>query len=291
MTGYGHGEHLDGPMRVVVEIKAVNRKQAEVVVSLPRELESLESRAKELVNGWVSRGRCEVRIQIEQPEDAVTARLNKPLAAAYAKAFRELASELRLSSPGSDISLELLARCPGVLQANDEAVDQDAAWKRLEPAIRKALAPFDTMRRREGESLAKDLSNRIGLLREGAARIKEIAPEVLLRFRDQLLERIRQAGIEQIDASDERVLKEAVIYSDRSDISEELARLESHFGQFDDCLKTSDPVGRKLDFLAQEINREINTIGSKANDARIATQVVNLKTELERFREQAQNVE
>jgi uncharacterized protein (TIGR00255 family) len=113
----------------------------------------------------------------------------------------------------------------------------------------------------------------------------------LAKFREQLLERIRLAGIDQIDPADERVLKEVVIFADRSDISEEIARLDSHFAQFADCLQVSEPMGRKLDFLAQEMNREINTIGSKANDARIATQVVNLKTELERFREQAQNVE
>ena len=291
MTGYGHGEHLDGATRVTVEIKSVNRKQAEVIVALPRELDALESRAKELVNGWVSRGRCEVRVQIEQPETSAAGHINKPLAAAYVHEFRQLAQELNLCGSGAEVSLELLARCPGVLQVNETAVDLDSAWSRLEPAIRKALTVFDAMRRREGEALAKDLGTRVALLRQAAANVKEIAPGVLTKFREQLLERIRVAGIEQIDPADERVLKEVVIFSDRSDISEEIARLDSHFAQFDDCLKTSEPVGRKLDFLAQEMNREINTIGSKANDARIATQVVNLKTELERFREQAQNVE
>ena len=291
MTGYGHGEHLEGAARVAVEIKAVNRKQAEVLVSLPRELEPLEPRAKELVNGWVSRGRCEVRIQFEQPETSASGRVNKALATAYAEEFRQLAVSLNLRGAAAEVSLELLARCPGVLQGGEPSIDQDATWTLLDPAIRKALASFDAMRRREGDALAKDLTARVDLLKQAAAKVKEIAPEVLIKFREQLIERIRQAGIDQIDATDERVLKEVVIFADRSDISEEIARLESHFGQFEDCLKAGDPVGRKLDFLAQEMNREINTIGSKANDARIAAQVVNLKTELERFREQAQNVE
>jgi uncharacterized protein (TIGR00255 family) len=178
-----------------------------------------------------------------------------------------------------------------VLQADREEIDSDIAWQWLEPGLRKALAAFDGMRSKEGDALAKDLGARVDLLRRTAAEVKAIAPDVLRRFREQLLERIRLAHLEQVDANDERVLKEVVLFADRSDISEEIARLESHFHQFDDCVASRDPVGRKLDFLAQEMNREINTIGAKANDSRIAALVVDLKTELERFREQAQNVE
>jgi uncharacterized protein (TIGR00255 family) len=291
MTGYGCGEHLDGATRVVVEIKAVNRKQAEVHLTLPHELEPLEIRAKELVNACISRGRCEVRVKIELPEELAAARLNRGLAAAYAREFRSLSKDLGLSGVAGEVSLELLARCPGVLQADREEIDSDIAWQWLEPGLRKALAAFDGMRSKEGDALAKDLGARVDLLRRTAAEVKAIAPDVLRRFREQLLERIRLAHLEQVDANDERVLKEVVLFADRSDISEEIARLESHFHQFDDCVASRDPVGRKLDFLAQEMNREINTIGAKANDSRIAALVVDLKTELERFREQAQNVE
>ena len=150
---------------------------------------------------------------------------------------------------------------------------------------------MDQMRRREGEALASDLADRIRLLREATERVRERAPQVMVRYREALTQRLRAAGLEGISVEDERILKELVVYADRSDISEELARLASHFQQFEDCRRSKDAVGRTLDFLAQEMNREINTIGSKANDAVISAEVVRLKTELERFREQAQNVE
>jgi uncharacterized protein (TIGR00255 family) len=158
-------------------------------------------------------------------------------------------------------------------------------------ALDAALTAFNDMRGKEGAAMAKDLGERVRLLREAVARIQTQAPEVTRRFREQLLQRIRLAGLENVSVEDERVLKEVVFFADRSDINEELARLGSHFAQFDTTARSAEPVGRKLDFLAQEMNREINTIGSKANDALIATDVVLLKTELERFREQAQNVE
>jgi uncharacterized protein (TIGR00255 family) len=147
------------------------------------------------------------------------------------------------------------------------------------------------MREREGEHLAADLAARIELIRSAATRIGVQAPLVQVQFRARLLERIRQAGLEGIAADDERMLKEVVLFADRSDITEELTRLESHFKQFADCGKAKEPVGRTLDFLSQEMNREVNTIGSKAQDAVISREVVQVKAELERFREQVQNVE
>jgi uncharacterized protein (TIGR00255 family) len=147
------------------------------------------------------------------------------------------------------------------------------------------------MREREGAHLRKDLSNRVNLMRRSVVRIKKQAPQVQERYRQQLLERIKNAGLEGPGIEEERLVKEVIFFADRSDISEELTRLESHFKQYDDCLKTEEPVGRTLDFLAQEMNREINTIGSKANDSLISREVVILKTELEKFREQVQNVE
>jgi uncharacterized protein (TIGR00255 family) len=147
------------------------------------------------------------------------------------------------------------------------------------------------MREREGAHLAEDLMARIGTMRQSVEKIQQQAPQTAENYRKQLIERIKGAGIENIAPDDERLLKEIVLFADRSDISEELTRLQSHFKQFEDCRKSKEPVGRTLDFLAQEMNREINTIGSKANDAVISREVVTLKTELERFREQVQNVE
>jgi uncharacterized protein (TIGR00255 family) len=147
------------------------------------------------------------------------------------------------------------------------------------------------MRRREGTALGQDLAQRVALMRKSAARIGKHAPNVAKRYRAQLVERIRAAGLETPALEEDRLLKEVVYFADRSDISEELTRLQSHFQQFDDCRKSAEPVGRMLDFLAQEMNREANTIGAKANDSAISREVVTLKAELERFREQAQNVE
>jgi uncharacterized protein (TIGR00255 family) len=147
------------------------------------------------------------------------------------------------------------------------------------------------MREREGQHLAGDLAKRIAIMRQATTRIQRHAPSVARRYREQLLERIKAAGLDTPDPEDDRLLKEVVYFADRSDITEELTRLQSHFQQFADCVKSREPVGRTLDFLAQEMNREVNTIGSKANDQLISREVVTLKAELERFREQAQNVE
>jgi uncharacterized protein (TIGR00255 family) len=147
------------------------------------------------------------------------------------------------------------------------------------------------MREREGRTLAEDLAKRVTIMRGAATRVQKHAPTVAKRYREQLLERIKSAGLEAPGEEDDRLLKEVVYFADRSDIAEELTRLQSHFRQFEDCRRSKEPVGRTLDFLAQEMNREVNTIGSKANDSLISREVVTLKAELERFREQAQNVE
>jgi uncharacterized protein (TIGR00255 family) len=150
---------------------------------------------------------------------------------------------------------------------------------------------MDSMRRREGEALERDLQGRLGQIRSALDRVRALAPDVVSRYRQQLGQRLQAAGLEGVTIDDERILRELVVFADRSDISEEIARIDSHFQQYEDCRKSREAVGRKLDFLAQEFHREINTIGSKANDARIAAEVVLMKTELERFREQVQNIE
>src|SRR5262249_25321791 len=161
----------------------------------------------------------------------------------------------------------------------------------VEKALKKALTAMVKMREREGAHLGRDLDQRVAVMRKAVAQIRKHAPGVAQRYREQLVERIKSAGLEAPGTEDDRLLKEVVYFADRSDISEELTRLQSHFEQFADCRKSKEPVGRMLDFLAQEMNREANTIGSKANDSLISREVVTLKAELEKFREQAQNVE
>jgi uncharacterized protein (TIGR00255 family) len=288
MTGYGRGERTADGVRVAVEMRSVNRKQAEIGLRLPAELEPLENRIRDEVYKAVARGRVEVSVALELPAGNARSLLNRELAAAFAKELAALGSELGLAG---GVTLDSLMRCPGVVQSTAAMADPDTFWPVVSGALGEAIKDLNAMRDQEGAALAADLGRRIQSLRQAVGRIRIQAPEVTRRFREQLRQRICLAGLENVSAEDERVLKEVVFFADRSDINEELTRLDSHFEQFEGGVRSADPVGRKLDFLAQEMNREINTIGSKANDALIAADVVLLKTELERFREQAQNVE
>lgn len=290
MTGHGRGEHAHAGLKVTVEISAVNRKQAEISVNLPRDLEALEPEIRNEINARVSRGRLVVRVTPHSagagPDSAV--QINVPLARAYARALRRLARELKIAD---ELTLEALLRAPGVLQAEEAAVDPERLWPAVRRALGRALDGLIRMRLREGAHLETDLRRRLAVIRRSVGEIARRAPAASARYREQLLERVRKAGLEPTPEDNERITKEVVFFADRSDIAEELTRMESHFKQFTGCLKSPEPVGRTLDFLAQEMNREINTIGAKANDAAISRHVVFVKAEVERLREQVQNVE
>lgn len=290
MTGYGRGESSQSGSKVTVELSSVNRKQSEISISLPRELEVLEAQMRDEINRRISRGRltCRVTLHAIEGKEATQLHINRPLARVYAAELRKLAKELQITG---ELSLDQVLRAPGVLQSDAEAVDAESFWPTVQKALLEALATLLKMRTREGAHLRKDLCDRMTTMRKAVTRVRKEAPLVQQRYREQLLERIKSAGLDELKIDEERMLKEIFYFADRSDISEELTRLQSHFQQFDDCVKSTEPVGRTLDFLAQEMNREINTVGSKANDAAISRDVVVLKTELEKFREQAQNVE
>ncbi|MBL9137007.1 MAG: YicC family protein [Verrucomicrobiales bacterium] len=290
MTGYGYGECSHDGGKLTVEISSVNRKQAEVSVSLPRDWEVLEARVREEVLRRLSRGRVTIRVTLHAAEERRAARVkvNRGLAAAYAREFAELARELKIDAP---VSLDTILKSPGVLEGDDDSEDAETVWPSLASALAGALDQLIRAREQEGAHLAADLTGRLELMRRGTAAVRQRAPEVAAQYRRQLQERIAAAGLTLTAEDQERVTKEVVLFADRSDITEELTRLESHYAQFQGCLASQEPVGRTLDFLAQEMNREVNTIGSKANDAAIASQVVQLKAELERIREQSQNLE
>lgn len=290
MTGYGRGECSRDGFKITVELSSVNRRQAEISLTLPRELELLEPRMRDAINRHVARGRVVARVSIHSGDSIASARmhLNVRLARAYARELTRLAKELKL--PDS-VTLDQLARAPGVLQTDEQLAEGEDLWPAVERALKQALDAMLKMREREGAHLGRDLSQRINIMRRATGTIRKHAPEVAKRYRAQLLDRIREAGLGTPAADDERLLREVVYFADRSDIAEELTRLESHFQQFEEGRKSKEPIGRTLDFLAQEMNREVNTIGSKANDSLISREVVTLKAELERFREQAQNVE
>ncbi len=290
MTGAGWGECSHDGLKVTVELSSVNRKQSEISVNLPRDLEVLEPQVRDELNRRIARGRVSVRVSLHAAEGRAGARVqvNTALAEAYVTELRRLAKHLALDA---GLGADVLLRAPGVFEAGATIRDAEEFWPTVRKALEDALAMLLKMRAREGAHLKKDLCDRIATMRKAVTRVRKEAPLVQKRYREQLIERIKLAGLQELSLDEERINKEVVFFADRSDISEELTRLQSHFQQFDDCVKSGEPVGRTLDFLAQEMNREINTIGSKANDAAISRDVVELKTELEKFREQAQNLE
>lgn len=288
MTGFGRGSAVTDAWRATVEIGAVNRKQAEVVVQAPRELAELESRVRKAALAVVSRGRVQISINLERAEGAAAAiRVDAALARAFHQAFAEIGRAV--GEAVSPTAADYL-RQQGIVSAGESAVDAEEAWKAIEPALADALAALAAMRETEGGHLKEDFLARLETLAGFARRIAAEAPARPVRQRELLMKRLRDAGLD-LDPADERVVRELALFADRCDVSEELTRLDSHFAKFREYLDASEPPGRALDFLCQEMFREFNTIGSKANDAGIAQTIVEAKTELEKIREQVQNVE
>ncbi len=290
MTGYGRGECTPKGVRITVELNTVNRKQAEVSLGIPTELESAESELRDMILASVSRGRVNCRIMLQQSkaDRSVSVVINERQVMAYRRELGRLAKSLKVPD---NLSLESLLRLPGVLEAPEATGDTKVFRAPAKRALGQALEALQAMRGKEGANLGRDLAKRLAGLKRLARRVSKRAPQVLKHHRDRLIERLHSASVELPEMDDERLLREIVYYTDRMDITEELIRLDSHFGQVEACLSATAPVGRKLDFLAQEMFREINTIGSKANDAAISSEVVAMKTELEKIREQVQNVE
>jgi uncharacterized protein (TIGR00255 family) len=288
MTGFGRGAAATDAWHATVEAGSINRKQAEVVVQAPRELDELEARVRKVVLGVVSRGRIQVSINLEKAGGSdAGVQVNAGLARAFHAAFVELGNIV--GTPVEPQAADYL-RQPGIMNLGFGEIDADEAWKAIEPALTDALASLRAMRETEGSHLKEDFLTRLQTLESFKQRIAADAPARPVRQRELLMKRLRDAGLD-LDLADERVVKELALYADRCDVSEELTRLESHFAKFREYLDAAEPPGRALDFLCQELFREFNTIGSKANDAGIAQVIVEAKTELEKIREQVQNVE
>jgi uncharacterized protein (TIGR00255 family) len=288
MTGFGRGSAANDLWGAAVEISSVNRKQAEVVVQAPREITELEGRIRKVVLEQVSRGRLQIAIRIEPGQAAAPkARIDAVLAKAFHEAFEELGKSV--GHPVRPEAADYL-RQPGIVTLGGAEIDADQAWQVIEPALEEALRGLVAMRRSEGAHLMVDFIERLEKLSGFAKAIANEAPQRLPRQREVLYKRLRDAGIE-LDLNDERLIKELALFADRCDVSEELTRLDSHFAKFREYLEADDAPGRALDFLCQELFREFNTIGSKANDASISQTIVEAKTELEKIREQVQNVE
>ena len=288
MTGYGRGETDHGGTKFSVELNSVNRKQSDIVINLPRDLGELEPRIRQTINESISRGRTTATISLHTGANGTrNLALNTELARSYQEAMRALQKDL--NAPG-EITISTILQAPGVMRFPEEAQDAEEAWPAVESALQAALADLIKMREREGKHLAKDLIRRLKAIRKKLKEVRALHPDVVKRYRAALLDRIAKAGL-PIPAEDERVLKEITFFADRADVSEELTRLESHLAQFAHHLRSKEPVGRTLEFITQEIFRELNTLGAKANDASISQHVIACKADLEKIREQVQNLE
>ncbi len=288
MTGYGRGEADHNGAKLSVELNSVNRKQSDIVINLPRDLVELEPRIRQTINEKISRGRMNVLVTLQESANGTRRlALDKGLARSYQEAM--LALQQELNAPG-EITIAAILQAPGVLRSPEHSVDAGEAWPALQQALSSALVELVKMREREGKHLAKDLIHRLKVIRKEIKEVRTLYPDVVKKYRVALLERIEKAGL-NLPVDDERLLKEISFFADRSDISEELTRLESHLAQFAHHLRKNEPVGRTLEFITQEIFRELNTLGAKSNDATISQHVVACKSELEKIREQIQNLE
>lgn len=288
MTGFGRGNYLGKLKQVTVEIKATNHRFAEVQVKLPRQYTALEERIKREVLQQISRGHLEVFVKLEDAGQPVRElQVDKALALAYYKELKELAEAAGLPCEVRVIDLAVL---PEVCQLKEPEENMELIWVELLPALQDALANLLEMRRLEGQKLKEDLVSRVAVLRELRGKIAAKSPLVVRLYRERLATRLQEL-LEEGAVDETRLAMEVAIFADRANIDEELVRLESHFAQLEQNLQEENQVGRKIDFLLQEINREVNTIGSKANDLEITQTVVQLKSELEKIREQVQNIE
>ena len=288
MTGFGAGRGEAGGEAIFVELRSVNGKFCEVKPRLPRELSALETELVKTIKGRVSRGVIEAFVRREAGEARGSLpRADLALAAAYAKAFRELKDSLGLAG---EPTVQDLVALEGVISLGEPAPDLENAAAALQTALAAGIDALDQMRRREGEALAKDLSARIDAVEKAAREVAQLAPDQIQAVRERLSSRIAELT-RGVPLDPARLAQEVALFADRTDVSEELTRLASHLDQARGLIASQAPAGRKLEFLVQEMNREINTIGSKSQHAGIASTVVEMKAELERIREQVQNVE
>ena len=291
MTGYGSGRSTTGDgTQCSVEIQSVNRKQSELMINLPRDLGSLEPRLREAINARVARGRLVINVhhQARAATDGAHApALDVAVARAYYLAMLALQREL---GARGEVSIETILRAPGVMRLTEEPADAAQLWPQIEGALKQALDELVGMRSREGRHLADDLRARLQEMRARLDEIRQRQPDAAQHHRQTLRERLHRDGLE-LPVDDERVAKEIVLFADRCDITEEVTRLESHLDQFAALLDKDEPVGRAMDFLTQEMARELNTMGAKANDLAINQLALACKTDLDKIREQVQNIE
>ena len=284
MTGFGRGEYEDEKFSATVEMKTVNHRYNEVAIRLPRFLNPLEDRIRKTILRSINRGRIDVFITADYVNDGLcTVKVDRPLAAAAGIGGCKLAEQAEIL---------YLARCPDVISVKEGFFDVETIWPQLEQALQQAVNNLVAMRETEGGNIYGDFIKRAALIEEKLLQIEARSPQVVEEYQERLSERINDL-LEKYNQTvePERLLQEVAIFADRTSITEEIVRLKSHIKQFREIINLNQPVGRKLDFLVQEFNREANTIASKANDYTIAQLVVDIKAEIEKIREQIQNIE
>lgn len=295
MTGFGRGQYEDENFSVTVEMKTVNHRYNEVAIRLPRFLNPLEDKIRKTILKTVNRGRIDVFINADYTSsENCTLKVDKNLAVAYHKALQEVGTAIGLEELNINSAQEVmyLSRCQDVINVKEGFFDVETVWPKVEQAVKEALDNLVTMRETEGGNIYGDFIYRADLIAEKLTKIEERSPMVVEEYQAKLTDRLNNLLADHnITVEPERLLQEVAIFADRASITEEIVRLKSHIKQFKNIINSDQPVGRKLDFLIQEFNREANTIASKANDYTLAQIVVEIKAEIEKIREQIQNIE
>lgn len=288
MTGFGAGDAETADFKVHIEVKAVNQRFLETNYHMPYSMNMFENQLTKKIKEYASRGKLDINIRFQDLRDkAVTVKVDKGLVAVYGQALQEISSQLELSAP---VTAAQIASYPDVLKLNEENADLEAAQPVLMQAMEQALESFVAMREAEGQNIQRDLLARIGTLENFVGELEKLAPEIVAAYR-QRLENLLREYLAKEDIEESRIIQEVALFTDKVNYTEETVRLRSHFDQFRQIITAGEPVGRKLDFLIQEMNREINTVASKANSAGAAQFVVDVKSEIEKIREQIQNIE
>ena len=290
MTGFGRSEYTDGKRNITVEIKSVNHRYSDISVKMPRRYGFAEDKVKNAVKERIRRGKVDVSIMVENiTENDVNIKLNTMLARQYYENLLELRKEFAVEG---DITLQFLAGLPDVMKAIPDATDEEEITKAILIPVSEAAINLEKMRAIEGEKLAEDLIAKGRHIKEILDKIAERAPRVSIEYTAKLRERITELIGGSVEVPEDRILVEAAIFADKCAIDEEITRLGSHLSQLENIItKSNQPDGKKLDFLVQEMNREANTIGSKANDITITGYMLEIKSEIEKIREQVQNIE
>lgn len=288
MTGFGRMQDVVNGLEILVEIRSVNHRYYEFNSRLPRSYAYLDETLKSFLKGSIARGKVEVSVTLNHIEgkDALI-QVNPAIASGYVNALREANEYLHLQD---NLTLAQLARFPDIFCVQKTVEDENEVWAAVMPVAKAALERFVQMREAEGERLREDLLQKLRTVEQMLCEVEQASPGLTIQYRDRLYAKIQEL-LASTDIDEQRILTEAAIFSEKVAVDEETVRLHSHIAQFRELMKQKEPVGRKLDFLVQEMNREVNTIGSKVQDLVITKIVVNLKSEIEKIREQIQNIE